>query len=253
VSLCGAGGKLLRSVPHPRPRVAGRGLLIAFTLLLVAAASAADARQWSWLGVRIRDLSEQEMEEIAARHGIREGFGVVIVEVIEGAPASSAGLKSGDVVVAFGARPITETRMLQRLVAVAPTDRESELTVLRAGGRQRVRVRLASMPRPMIGERVAAELGFILREPEGAGEPPSPRAVAATPAIAGVLKGSAAERAGLEVGDVILQVNDEPVVTRDAARDALADTAIDRPLRLTVRRGETRLSLTLQAAEKSSP
>src|SRR5207244_4970173 len=119
------------------PRVTARGgpVLVAALMLLVSVAAAADVRQWSWLGVRIRDLSEQEMEEIAARHGIREGFGVVIVEVIEGAPAASAGLKSGDIVVAFGKRPVTETRMLQRLIATAPTDRESEPTVARPEGR----------------------------------------------------------------------------------------------------------------------
>ena len=220
-------------------------VLVAALMLLVSVATAADVRQWSWLGVRIRDLSEQEMEEIAARHGIREGFGVVIVEVIEGAPAARAGLKNGDIVVAFGKRPVTETRLLQRLVAAAPTDRESELTALRAEGRRPVRVRLASMPRAMVGERVAAELGFIMREPDAGGEPPSPRAVVAAPTIAGVLKASAAEKAGLEVGDVILQVNDQPVLTRDAAREALADVALDRPMRLTVRRGDSRLSVTL--------
>src|SRR2546430_13769496 len=76
-----------------------------------------------------------------------------------------------------------------------------------------------------------------MREPDAGGEPPSPRAVVAAPTIAGVLKGSAAEKAGLEVGDVILQVNDQPVLTRDAARDALADVPVDGPLRLTLRRG----------------
>jgi len=44
---------------------------------------------------------------------------------------------------------------------------------------------------------------------------------------------------------VILQVNDQPVLTRDAAREALADVALDRPMRLTVRRGDSRLSVTL--------
>ncbi len=47
--------------------------------------------------------------------------------------------------------------------------------------------------------------------------------------------------------DVIVQVNDQGVVTRDAAREALADTSAERPLRLTVRRGERRLGLTLIA------
>src|SRR5207247_1289159 len=179
------------------------GFVLLALLLVGAAASAMEARQWSWLGVRIRDLSEQEMEQIAARHGIREGFGVVIVEVIGGAPAERAGLKSGDIVVAFGKRPVTETRLLQRLVAAAPTDRESELTVLRAEGRRRVSVRLTSMPRAMVGERVAAEPGFIMREPDAAGEAPSPRAVGAGPAVAGGPEGRARGR-GIHIHGLVL-------------------------------------------------
>ena len=56
-----------------------------------------------------------------------------------------------------------------------------------------------------------------------------------------------ADRGGLEAGDVILQVNDLAVVTRDALREALADAGLDAPLRLTVRRGGERLSLILKA------
>jgi len=221
--------------------------VIVALLLVVLAASAADARQWSWLGVRIRDLSEQEMEEIAARHGIREGFGVVIVEVIEGAPAERAGLKAGDIVVAFDDRPVTETRLLQRLIAAAPTEAETRLTVLRADGRRGVAVKLAAMPRAIIGERIAAEFGFIVRDPEVQGEGAVPRLGPMVSAVAVVVKGSPAERAGLEVGDVIVQVNDQGVVTREATREALADASAERPLRLTVRRGERRLGLTLTA------
>jgi serine protease Do len=212
---------------------------VVVALLLVAlAVSAADARQWSWLGVRIRDLSEREMEEIAVKHGIREGFGVVIVEVIEGAPAASAGLKAGDIVVAVDDRPVTETRLLQRLIAAASAETETRLTVLRAEGRRRVAVKLGAMPRAVVGERIAAEFGFIVREPEGPG--------AAPPSIAVVIRGSSAEQAGLEAGDVILQVNEQAVVSREAAREALADAVPERPLRLTVRRGTSHLSVTLR-------
>ncbi|MEK7702153.1 MAG: PDZ domain-containing protein [candidate division NC10 bacterium] len=212
---------------------------VVVALLLVAlAVSAADARQWSWLGVRIRDLSEREMEEIAVKHGIREGFGVVIVEVIEGAPAASAGLKAGDIVVAVDDRPVTETRLLQRLIAAASAETETRLTVLRAEGRRRVAVKLGAMPRAVVGERIAAEFGFIVRESEGPG--------AAPPSIAVVIRGSSAEQAGLEAGDVILQVNEQAVVSREAAREALADAVPERPLRLTVRRGTSHLSVTLR-------
>jgi S1-C subfamily serine protease len=60
-----------------------------------------------------------------------------------------------------------------------------------------------------------------------------------------VARGSAAEKAGLEVGDVIVAVGERAVVTGDAAREALAEREPDRPLALTVRRGERQLALTL--------
>ena len=208
-------------------------------LLVTVAASAVDAMQWAWMGVRIRDLSEQEMDEIAKRHGIREGFGVVIIDVMEGTPAEKAGIKSGDLVVAFEERPVTDTRLLQRLIGGAGAGQDVRLTVLRTDGRRRLEVRLAAMPRPVLGERISAEFGFLVREPEPAGS--------AAPTISGVIRRSAAERAGLEVSDVILEVNDQAVETREALREAMADASIEGPLRLTIRRGGSRLSVTLRA------
>lgn len=219
-----------------------RRILLAALALLLATAAIGDTRPWSWLGVRIRDLSEQEMEEIAARHGIREGFGVMIVEVLEDTPAARAGVRNGDVVVAFDGRPVTETRLLQRLIAAAPVGKDWRLTVLRTEGRRQMTVRLVAMPTEVAGDRVAAEFGFVLRETvpgESGGLGGNVAAVAA------VVRGSAAEKAGLLVGDILVQVGDRAVLGRQAAREALADAVLDRPLALTVRRGESRLALTV--------
>lgn len=220
---------------------------VVLTILLCLAAGAVDARSWAWLGVRIRDMSEQEMEEISRRHGIREGFGVVIVEVLANSPAARAGLANGDIVVAVGNRPITETRLLQRLIAGAPIEADTRLTVLRTEGRRQFTVRLATMPREVVGERVAAEFGFVLREANAAAEATGSRPAPLPPAVGAVLRGGSAEKAGLEVGDVVVQVGEQPVQTREAAREALADVSLDRPLWLTVKRGEQRLSLALPA------
>jgi serine protease Do len=224
-----------------------RFLAAAVLALLLLDTGAAAARPWAWLGVRIRDMSEQEMNDLSARHGVREGFGVVIVEVMPETPAAHAGLKSGDIVVAVGGRPITETRLLQRLIAVASTTGETPLTVLRDEGRHQLAVRLTTMPREVMGERVAAEFGFILRDAETPGEALIARSTLGLPAVGAVLRGGVAEKAGLEVGDVLVQVGERPVLTRDAAREALADVPLDRPLRLTVRRGDERVSLALPA------
>jgi S1-C subfamily serine protease len=219
---------------------------LAAALLLLVCADVALARPWAWLGVRIRDLSEQEMDDLAVRHGIREGFGVVIVDVLAETPAARAGLRNGDVVVAFNGRPVTETRLLQRLIAAAAPESEVRLVVLRQGeGRQAVPVRLVTMPRDVAGERVAALFGFALREPLPA-DAPAPGA--ASPVVGAVERGGSAERAGVRAGDVVLAVNDQPVISREAARAALADASTERPLRLVVRRGEERTTLTIESS-----
>ena len=217
--------------------------IAAVVLLTTLVTDAAATRPWAWLGVRIRDLSEQEMDDLAVRHGIREGFGAVIVDVLEETPAARAGLKSGDIVVAFNDRPVTETRLLQRLIASAAPDSDVRLVVLRRGeGRRALPVRLMTMPREVVGERVAALFGFALREPPQ-GDPP---AAAGTPVVAAVERGGAAELGGVRSGDIVLQVNEQPVISREAARAALAEASPDRALRLVVRRGDERTAFTLQ-------
>jgi S1-C subfamily serine protease len=226
----------------------GVTLVLVSLLALLLTTGAVDARAWSWLGVRIRDMSEQEMDELAGRHGIGEGFGVVIVDVIEDTPASRAGMRPGDIVVALEGRPVTDTRLLQRLIARAPVDGDVRLTILRKDGRKALPVRLMAMPRPVAGERIAAEFGFVLQEAAGAAPQAAPQAAPPAPSVPSVTfiaRGSAAEKAGLEVGDVIVGVNEQAVVTRDAAREALSDVALERPLRLTVRRAGETVGLTL--------
>jgi serine protease Do len=224
-----------------------RALLAA--AIVVLGLGEAQARPWGWLGVRIRDMSEPEMDEVARRHGIGEGFGVVIVEVIDDTPAARAGMKPGDIVVAFEGRPVTDTRLLQRLIARAPLEDDVRLTVLRREGRTPLPVRLVTMPRPVAGERVAAEFGFVIREPDGATGPAARGPSDGAPAVTFVAKGSAADKAGLVVGDVIVQVNDHGVLTREAAREALGDLSPERPLRLTVRREGGPVSLTIPAPD----
>ena len=223
-------------------RVLATALLL--TALLAPAAEA--ATRWGWLGVRIRDLSEQEMEEISKRFGLREGFGAVIVEVIKETPAAAAGLVPGDLVVAFRDRPVVDSRGLQRAIASTTVGDSVKLTVLRREeGRRPVQVKVGAMPAAVAADRVAAEYGFLVRDPEaqpelGGARPP------AVPSVAAVLPRSRAERAGLQVGDVLTEVNGRPVVTLDAVREALLAAGPDGPLPLIVRRDQEQVMVTLE-------
>jgi len=225
-----------------------RALAAAILLsLLIGAAAAEAATRWGWLGVRIRDLSEQEMNEISQKHGLREGFGALIVDVMKETPADAAGLKNGDLVVAFKNRPVVDTRALQRYVASASVGETVTLTVLRHDqGRRPVEVRIGPMPEAVAADRVAAEYGFLLREPEAQPERGGVPPPAGPPAVAVVLPKGRAEAAGLQVGDILVEVNGKPVDNLQAVREALVGLPQPNPLSLVVRRDRQRLSFLLR-------
>jgi len=224
-------------------------VLLALLLLLLPAPAEPASKAWGWLGVRIRDLSEQEMEEISQKHGLREGFGVMIVEVMKETPAEASGLKNGDLVVAFRERPVVDTRTLQRLVASTSAGETVPLTVLRRddAGRRRVTVRVGLMPDTVAADRIAAEFGFLVRDPDAQDNGGAARLSDGPPTVAAVVRRSSAEAAGLEVGDVLVEVNGHPVLTLSAAREALLASPLERPLPLVVKRDSERLALTLES------
>ena len=217
-------------------------LLLALGLL---APPAEATPRWAWLGVRIRDLSEQEMDEISQRFGLREGFGAMIVEVIKETPAAASGLRTGDLVVAFRDRPVVDTRTLQRAIASTTVGETVKLTVLRPEeGRRPVQVKVGPMPDTVAADRVASEFGFLIRDPEGQPELGGARPPA-VPSVAAVLPRSRAERAGLQVGDVLTEINGRPVVTLEAVREALLAAGPEGPLPLVVKRDQERIQMTL--------
>lgn len=224
-----------------------RALAVALLFSALLGASGADATaRWGWLGVRIRDLSEQEMDDISKRHGLREGFGALIVDVLKETPADAAGLKSGDLVVAFKDRPVVDTRSLQRFVASAGVGETVTLTVLTGErGRRPVQVRIAPMPEAVVAERVAFQYGFLLREPEAQPELGGAKPPAGPPTVAVVVPKSRAEVAGLRVGDVLVEIEGKPVANLDAVREALVGLPELSPLSLVVSRDRDRVPLQL--------
>ena len=227
-----------------------KGFVVLALLLFVTVAPADPAwAAWGWLGVRIRDLSEQEMEEISQKYGLREGFGVVIVEVMKETPAEASGLKTGDVVVAVRDRPVVDTRTLQRLIASTAAGETLPLTVLRReDGRHGVTVRVGVMPDTVAADRIAAEFGFLVRDPDAQGEGTVARLSGGPPAVGAVVARSSAEAAGLQVGDVLVEVNGRSVLTLAAVREALLASSLEQPLPLVVRRDSERVQLLLRTA-----
>jgi serine protease Do len=232
-------------------RWADGGLVVVSALaLLILASSVAAGEQWGWLGVRIRDLTEQEMEEITKKLGVREGYGVLIAQVMKETPAEAGGLRDGDLVVAIDGRPIVETRALQRLVGATVAGREVALVVLRERNRQELRVRVGRMPPEIVADRVAYEFGFFVREVADDRAAAAPEHLA--PVVAGVAERSSAARGGLLVEDRILAVNDVEVKTVEGFRRRAQELFLRDAMRLRVERRGEPLTLTLPPAQPPS-
>ncbi len=185
-----------------------------------------------WLGVSIQPVTT----EIAAALGRKETTGALVAEVLEGTPAYKAGFESGDLVLKLNGRDIASPRDLTRSVSALAPGQKAKVTVLRNGAQKDLTVTLGQRDKeeaasaddaPSSSEdSLSKEVGLRVadiddrmrqqfRIPEG---------------VAGVLvtavkPGSAAEKAGLNPGVVILQIDGAPVTTASALKAKIADAA----------------------------
>lgn len=223
----------------------------ALLVILACAGPALGGENWGWFGVRIRELSETEAEDLAVKLGLGEGYGVLVSELLPDAPAAGSGLRAGDLIVEIDRRPVVETRALQRIVGSTTPGRELRVIVLREGRRRELRVRVGQMPPDAVADRVAAEFGFLVRLPSGeeAARDPESR----VPVVAAIGERSPADRAGLRVGDRVLAVNETAVPSVEAFRREVAEVLLRSALRLRVERQGEPLSLVLPPAQPALP
>ena len=148
---------------------------------------------------------------------------VVVGTFAEGSAAAKAGLKLGDQIVTVDGDPVANWEEYSNAI-VPKAKREVNIGYVRDG-------------RP--GYATVVPAGYSKYELGDLGIQPLVH-----PQIVAVLKGQPAEEAGLKIGDVVLAVDG----TTDASYEQLIAairSRTDQPLKLTVKRGETRQDLTV--------
>ena len=186
--------------------------------------------------------------EIAQSMGLREARGVIVSAVQRGSAADRAGVKQGDVIVAFNGTPVGDPNELRNLVAATQPGTEVTLTLNRDGRQEEVKLSL--------GELVAAGAGRERDEGGGEGEgeegggslglgvsPLTPDLAARLRlpegsegvVVTSVEPGGPAAEARLQQGDLIVQANRQPVRTPEELRAAVRNSG-DRPILLLVTR-----------------
>jgi serine protease Do/serine protease DegQ len=191
------------------------------------------------LGVGTEDLTPH----LAQSMGLPSAEGAVVGTVEKDSPADKAGLKVRDVVVAMNGRPVRGSIDLRNRVGLVPIGEEVELRVLRAGKPVVIRARVAE---PFA---VSTTVGEVVPQLEGARVANIEQGMPMYGRVEGVLvtavePNTAAARNGLRKNDVLVAVNRRRV--RSLAELVVAVRGAEPPLRLSLLRGESLLTLVLR-------
>ncbi len=178
-----------------------------------------------WLGVRIQSVTP----EIAESLGLPDDEGALVASVTPGGPAAEADIRPGDVIVAFDGQKIERMRGLPRIVAETEIGKEVVVDVWRRGEQIEVPVTLGELP----SDQELAQMG----SEQGEATPPADRAEfpALGLTVAGITDelrdefdlaadvegvvvidvepGGPAATENLQAGDVIVDVDQDPVTS----------------------------------------
>lgn len=196
----------------------------------------------SYLGVDIRDITQDRLGPLK----LKEERGVEVTMLDQDAPAAKAGIREHDVILDFNGTAVESEEQLRRLIRETPPGRTVILGISRDGNPLKVSVQLAEhskvvaeafprVPAPprlpdndfgnridipaisvytvssslgMQTENLTPQLGDFFGVKNGEGV-----------LVRSVDKGSAAEKAGLKAGDVVVKIGDEKLSDRsDLAR-----------------------------------
>ncbi len=193
-----------------------------------------------WMGVGIQDLTP----ELAEYYKVKGETGVLVTQVFAGDPADRAGIKVNDIIKAVNGEPVTSSRELSRGIAALGVGQKAEITLLRDGREKTVTVETAKRQEEQTLASKDAEsddkLGLSLQalEPDMAarlGYDESEKGVLVT-AVEG---GSKADKAGVQQGDLIKEINHKPVSGMEEFRKQMNEVKKGEPVMLLLKRGQS--------------
>jgi serine protease Do len=197
----------------------------------------------AYLGIMVQDVTPG----ISKAMGLKEMKGVLVGDVSPSGPAQRSGLQRGDVILEVNGKPMSDSRELRMTISMMSPDSTVNLKLMRDGNTRDTSVKLGELPADKdqadapegsseqgrglegvtvenLDSRTARELGLP----------------AATPGVivTDINPSSPLASAGLRRGDVIQEVNHQPVKTVAQFEEAVSKAGKN-PLLLVNRQGST--------------
>jgi serine protease Do len=176
-----------------------------------------------WLGVTIQDLKG----DLAEYYGLKHSEGVMVTDVVPGNPAEKAGIRAKDIITAVNGEKVQNSRELTAKAATLPVGETTKITVVRDGQEKTFDVKVAKRPltladagKPQVEKEGEYGLQVTDLTPEIARNLNVNRETGVV--VVGVRPDSKAYKAGVQQGDLILEVNRQNVSSTGELKQLLA-------------------------------
>jgi serine protease Do len=214
-----------------------------------------------YVGLQLSDLTPDLAQGFNLKPGTK---GALVQAVVPRSPADKAGLKAGDVVTQLNGKPVDSMGALTRAVALVAPGQSATVLVTRGDGQKQFTLKVTKRPEdeaavgqgeaptdeesvePAVREQ-GVKLGvgnLTLLTPELAGQlglEPGAGVV-----VGSVLPGGPADRASLRRGDVILEIDRQPMRRIEDLKAALGKKKDGELALLRVQRGDRASYLTVK-------
>ena len=199
-----------------------------------------------WLGVYIQRLTPDMAESLS----VPEKKGALVADVTKEGPAEKAGIRSGDVIVAYNGKPVADEHELPQIVATTKPGTKVDVRVVREGKEMTIPVTIAEMEAEPARRAGAPDLtkglGLTAQDitPELARhlDIENRKGVVVT----SVEDGGPADDAGFREGDIIRQINRQPVANINEFQKMMAKIKGEKTVLFLVERGDARIFLAVK-------
>jgi serine protease Do len=162
-----------------------------------------------WLGVNVQEVTAS----LARSLNLKGTRGALVTELVKGGPADRSGVKPGDLVTALDGYPVENANDFRNRVATSRIGRKMEIAILRKGERVAVNAVVASykaLP-AAAGMEARSRLGLEVKEISALDARRKRLESREGVMVSRVDPSGPAERAGLEPGDILYQINNNAV------------------------------------------
>ncbi|MFI5323448.1 MAG: DegQ family serine endoprotease [Thermodesulfobacteriota bacterium] len=202
-----------------------------------------------WIGVYVQQVTP----EIAESIHLQKPEGALVADVTPGGPAEKAGIQRGDVIVELNGNPIEDMQQLPRSIASFAPGTSTQIKVIRNGATRTFNIKLQELPdevaqtsRSMPGKAVEQGLGLVVQEISPQVQKMFNTDLKEGVIVTGVEQGSTAENAGLESGDVILEINKNKITNLGNYKKAMDSVHEGQNVLFLIQRGTNTIYVALK-------